>query len=44
MLDKDGHIRLIDFGFSKQVADITKDRLTTNCGTLTYIAPEVMMG
>ena len=44
MLDKDGHIRLIDFGFSKQVADISKDRLTTNCGTPTYIAPEVMMG
>lgn len=44
MLDRDGHIKIIDFGFSKQVKDITRDRLTTNCGTPSYIAPEVMMG
>lgn len=44
MLARDGHIKLIDFGFAKQVNDINRDRLTTNCGTPSYIAPEVMMG
>ena len=44
MLARDGHIKLIDFGFAKQLTDIKRDRLTTNCGTPSYTAPEVMMG
>ena len=37
-------MKLIDFGFSKQLKDIKKDSLVTQCGTPTYTAPEVMMG
>jgi len=40
IIDKDGHIRLVDFGFSK----ILKDGETTytSCGTPTYMAPEII--
>ena len=44
MLARDGHIKLIDFGFARQLSDIKRERLTTNCGTPTYTAPEVLMG
>ena len=44
LIDADGHIRLIDFGFSKMMKNIQKDRTRTNCGTPGYAAPEVMMG
>jgi protein kinase A len=44
LLTQSGHVKLIDFGFSKQLKDIQKDRVMTNCGTRTYAAPEVMMG
>ena len=43
LLDSKGHIKLTDFGFSKQLKDIQKDRTYTNCGTPGYIAPEVLM-
>lgn len=43
MIDKDGHIKLIDFGFAKKLSQ-TKNRTLTNCGTLGYSAPEVLMG
>jgi len=35
---------LIDFGFSKVLKNLAKDRVKTNCGTPAYAAPEVMMG
>lgn len=39
LLDADGHIKLVDFGFAKQV----NDRETyTLCGTPEYLAPEVI--
>ena len=44
LLDREGHIKLIDFGFSKQLADLRRDRVRTNCGTPAYAAPEVLIG
>jgi serine/threonine protein kinase len=40
LLDSRGHIKLIDFGFSKKI-DNTKT--WTMCGTPEYIAPEVLL-
>ena len=39
MLGKDGHVKLLDFGFSKKIDD---GRTTTFCGTLHAMAPEVL--
>ena len=44
MLDKEGHVKLIDFGFSKQLKDVNRERARTNCGTPAYAAPEVLIG
>ena len=44
MLDREGHIKLIDFGFSKRLNDLKNDRVRTNCGTPAYAAPEVLVG
>lgn len=35
LLDVEGHIRLVDFGFAKE----TKERTFTLCGTVDYLAP-----
>lgn len=43
MVDKEGHIKLIDFGFVKKLSQATKYRTYTNCGTIGYTAPEVLM-
>ncbi|XP_026736429.1 serine/threonine-protein kinase S6KL isoform X2 [Trichoplusia ni] len=40
LLDSDYHIRLIDFGLSKWLS--IGSRTTTLCGTLKYMAPEVL--
>ncbi len=43
ILDKDGHIKIIDFGLAK--GKITKTNLTASvCGTNEYIPPEVING
>jgi serine/threonine protein kinase len=40
LIDRNGHIRLVDFGFAK----IIDDRTYTLCGTPEYLAPEVIQG
>lgn len=40
LLDKDGHLRLTDFGLSKQL--IEEESTATFCGTPEYLAPEVV--
>lgn len=38
LLDRHGHLKITDFGFAKEVVDIT----WTLCGTPDYLAPEVV--
>ncbi|KAL2218481.1 camp-dependent protein kinase type 2 [Thermoascus aurantiacus ATCC 26904] len=38
LLDRHGHLKITDFGFAKEVSDIT----WTLCGTPDYLAPEVV--
>ena len=40
LIDKNGHIKLIDMGLSKQ---LVHNRTSTICGTPGYIAPEQLM-
>ena len=43
LIDNNGHVKIIDFGFAKKMQNIKTDRSYTNCGTPGYCAPEVMM-
>lgn len=43
VVDKYGHIKLIDFGFAKILSSSNNYRTFTNCGTLGYTAPEVLL-
>ncbi|KNC46953.1 AGC/AKT protein kinase [Thecamonas trahens ATCC 50062] len=40
ILDRDGHIRLADFGLAKELSNL--HRTSTVCGTAEYMAPEVV--
>jgi serine/threonine protein kinase len=42
LLDDDGHIRLTDFGLSKDSVENSKGA-TTFCGTPEYLAPEMLL-
>ncbi|XP_030854268.1 ribosomal protein S6 kinase alpha-5 [Strongylocentrotus purpuratus] len=44
LLDKDGHVVLTDFGLSKEFLTNTEDRAYSFCGTIEYMAPEVVRG
>lgn len=45
LLDEEGHIRLTDFGLSKQgIFKQNEDQTFTICGTPEYLAPEIIMG
>lgn len=44
MIDSEGHIKMIDFGFAKRLTSQNNFRTFTNCGTLGYTAPEVITG
>ena len=43
MIDYEGHIKLIDFGFSKLLNERANFRTRTNCGTIGYTAPEILL-
>lgn len=44
LLDKDGHIKLVDFGFAKRLSNEDGQAIETYtlCGTPEYLAPEVI--
>jgi serum/glucocorticoid-regulated kinase 2 len=42
LLDKDGYIRLTDFGLSKKGVKSDKDAFSV-CGTPEYLAPEILL-
>lgn len=42
VLDKDGHVRLTDFGWSKQMNGT--NLTSTICGTTDFLAPEIIVG
>ena len=44
-MDGEGHLKLTDFGLSKDGLDLKNDQQTNSaCGTPEYIAPEVIRG
>lgn len=44
LLDSDGHIVLTDFGLSKEFVTNETDRTYSFCGTIEYMAPEIIRG
>lgn len=43
MIDRDGHAKLIDFGFARELTKKMSFKTYTNCGTMGYTAPEVLL-
>ena len=45
LVDGDGHLKITDFGLSKDGLDLHSDQMTFSvCGTPEYIAPEIIRG
>lgn len=42
LMDKDGHVVITDFSFSKEMCDTS--RMKTACGTLAYMSPDMFSG
>ena len=42
LIDKDGHIKIADFGFAKKLS--RSEKTFTLCGTPEYLAPEIILG
>lgn len=42
LIDQDGHIKITDFGFAKEVTEQYGYRTWTLCGTPEYLAPEII--
>ena len=43
MIDSTGHIKLVDFGLSRQFSE-SEDKTYSMCGTAEYVAPEILTG
>jgi len=44
ILDRDGNIKITDFGLSKQGIFDSSDKTHSFCGTPEYVAPEIVTG
>lgn len=44
LIDKEGYITVVDFGFAKKLVDSAEDRTYTLCGTVEYFCPEMVAG
>jgi serine/threonine protein kinase len=44
LLDCEGHLKITDFGLSKQGISATNPKTHSFCGTPEYLAPEIICG
>ena len=44
LMDKEGHVKITDFGLSKQGVALGGKKAYTFCGTPEYLAPEIIKG